>query len=82
MSKEKLARMKGFFSALLVLTLASILLVPTISEIINNGSVLEINIFMTFLLAWILFAVTLGIIYFAKRRKELEPIPVYNKGVR
>lgn len=76
LSKETFARMKGLFSALLILTLAAIVTVPFMSEILNNrtsGS--EINVYITLLIVWILLAVTLGIIYLASEGvKNLKPI--------
>jgi hypothetical protein len=70
--------MKGLFSALLILTLAAIVTVPFMSEILNSrtsGS--EINVYITLLIVWILLAVTLGIIYLASEgAKNLKPIPL------
>ena len=78
LSKETFARMKGLFSVLLILTLATIVTVPFMSEILNSrtsGS--EINLYVTLLVVWILLAVTLGIIYVASAGvKNLKPIPL------
>ena len=78
MSKETFTRMKGLFSALLILTLGFIVILPLTSEILNSrtsGS--EINLYATLLVVWILLAVTLGIIYLASEGvKNLKPIPL------
>lgn len=76
MSKEKLVYVKGLFSALLVLTLATIVLVPLTSELFNkSGS--EIGIYMILLIVWILLVATLGIIYLASEGSTaLKPVPL------
>jgi hypothetical protein len=78
MSKEALAYVKGILSALLVVTLAAILIVPLTSEIANSrqtGS--EISIYLALVLVWILLAVTLSIIYLAlEGSKGIKPIPL------
>ncbi len=76
LSKEALAYIKGLFSALLILSLAAILIVPLTSEVLNNkGSISEINIYIILLIVWVLLAVTLGIVYLAlEGSKGLKPI--------
>ncbi|MFQ5941431.1 MAG: hypothetical protein ACE5KA_07030 [Nitrososphaerales archaeon] len=75
MSKEGFLRMKGLCSALMVLTLAAILLVPLTSGILSGESVTEINIYIMLLLIWMLLAATFGIIYLSPEgRKRLKPI--------
>jgi len=76
LSKEALARIRGLFSALLIITLAAIVIVPLTSEILNHEvSNSQINIYVTLLIVWILLAVTLGIIYLASEgSKQIRPI--------
>lgn len=76
LSKEALARIRGLFSALLIITLAAIVIVPLTSEILNHEmSNSQINIYVTLLIVWILLAVTLGIIYLASEgSKQIKPI--------
>ncbi|MEM2761095.1 MAG: hypothetical protein QXU32_05140 [Nitrososphaerales archaeon] len=78
MSKETLAYIKGLFSALLILTIAAIVIVPLTSEVLHNrqpGS--EINVYITLLIVWILLAITLGIIYLAyEGGKGFKPVPL------
>lgn len=76
LSKEALARIRGLFSALLIITLAAIVIVPLTSEFLNHEmSNSQINIYVTLLIVWILLAVTLGIIYLASEgSKQIKPI--------
>jgi len=76
LSKEALAYIKGLFSALLILSLAAILIVPITSEVLNNKeSISEINIYITLLIVWVLLAITLGIVYLAlEGSKGFKPI--------
>lgn len=78
MNKEALAYVKGLFSALLVLTLGALLLVPLMSGILNSRtSAPEINVYLILLIVWILLAVTLGIVYLASEgSKQIRPVPL------
>jgi predicted membrane protein len=78
LSKEALAYIKGLFSALLILSLAAILIVPLTSQILNNKeSISEINIYITLLIVWVLLAITLGIVYLAlEGSKGFKHIPL------
>lgn len=77
-------RMKTFFSALLVLTLASIVVVPLISEVgSSEGSAQEIGIYVALLLAWVLLVVTFAILYLGSERgRRFKPIPLHRSRIR
>ena len=66
LNKEAITRVKGLFSALLVLSLASVVILPMTSNILDEReSVIQINIYITLLIVWILLVLTLAIIYLA-----------------
>jgi len=77
---EILTRMKGFFSALLVLTLGVLIIIPLISTLVGNGQesvTYNMTIYIVLLLAWILLAIAFGIAYLASEgSKGLKPIPL------
>ena len=82
LNKETITRMKGLFSALLVLSLVAIVILPMTSDILNEReSVIQINIHITLLIVWILLVLTLAIIYLAgKAGGGLKPYFLPIKG--
>lgn len=79
MSKpEILTRVKGFFAALLVLTLGVLIIIPLTSTLVRNGQESIMNnmtIYIVLLLAWIVLAIAFGIAYLASEgSKGLKPI--------
>ncbi len=81
MSKpEILTRMKGFFSALLILTLGVLVIIPLTSTLIDDEQSSlshHMSIYMVIVIAWILLAIAFGIAYLASEgSKGIKPIPL------
>jgi len=72
--------MKGFFSALLVLTLGVLIIIPLTSTLVSNGQnslTHNMTIYVILLVAWIILAIAFGIAYLASEgSKGLKPIPL------
>ncbi len=77
---EILTRMKGVFSALLILTLGVLVVIPLTSTLIGNEQSSlshHMSIYMVIVIAWILLAVAFGIAYLASEgNKGIKPIPL------
>lgn len=85
---EILTRMKGFFSALLVLTLGILIVIPLTSTWISEEQRSlshNMSIYLVLLLVWIILAIAFGIAYLASEgSKGLKPIhlPVNREEAR
>ena len=74
--------MKGIFLALLVLSLVAIVVLPMTSDILDKREYLiQIDIYITLLVVWILLMLTLAIIYLVgEAGKRLKPYSLPIKG--
>ncbi len=72
--------MKGFFSALLILTLGVLVIIPLTSTLMGNEQSSlshHMSIYMVIVIAWILLAIAFGIAYLASEgSKGIKPIPL------
>ncbi len=74
--------MKGIFLALLVLSLVAIVVLPMTYDILDKReSLIQIDIYITLLVVWILLMLTLAIIYLVgEAGKRFKPYSLPIKG--